>query len=132
MAPEGSRVVGIGIDLVEVARMEREIARESGGFRDRVFTPAEIAYADTQARPATSLAARFAAKEAFFKALGTGWRGAGPTWTEVEIVRDDRGRPGLALSGEAERAAADLGATAIHVSLSHVAAVAAAVVVIEA
>lgn len=124
-------VLGLGLDLVDVPRMTRELAREAGGFRDRVFTPAEIAYCDEKGRPAVHYAARFAAKEAFFKALGTGWRGAGPGWTEVEVVRDDLGRPEIVLSGDAARAAREMGAARIHLSLSHVAGLAAAVVVLE-
>jgi len=124
-------VLGVGIDLVDVPRMTKELAREGGGFRETVFVADEIAYCEGQGRPAVHFAARFAAKEAFFKALGTGWRGAGPTWTEVAVARNDLGRPDLVLSGEAADAAHDLGVASIHLSLTHVASLAAAVVVLE-
>jgi len=124
-------VLGVGLDLVDVPRMKRELARAGGGFRETVFIADEIAYCEGQGRPAVHYAARFAAKEAFFKALGTGWRGAGPTWTEVAVTRNDLGRPDLALSGDAAAAANDLGVASIHLSLTHVATLAAAVVVLE-
>ena len=124
-------VLGVGLDLVDVSRMKRELAREDGGLRDRVFTPDEIAYCEAMGRPAVHYAARFAAREAFFKALGTGWRGAGPTWNEVEVVRDELGAPALRLRGNAARAAADLGVESTHLSLTHTNALAAAVVVLE-
>ncbi len=124
-------VLGVGLDLVDVPRMKKELAREGGGFRETVFTPDEIAYCEGQGRPAVHYAARFAAKEAFFKALGTGWRGAGPTWTEVTVTRNDLGRPDLVLSGDAATAAGDLGVKSTHLSLTHVASLAAAVVVLE-
>ena len=124
-------VLGVGLDLVDVPRMKKELARDGGGFRESVFTAAEIAYCEGQGRPAVHYAARFAAKEAFFKALGTGWRGEGPTWTEVAVTRNDLGRPDLALSGDAAAAASDLGVASIHLSLTHVASLAAAVVVLE-
>ncbi len=124
-------VLGVGLDLVDVPRMTKELAREGGGFRENVFVADEIAYCEGPGRPAVHYAARFAAKEAFFKALGTGWRGAGPTWTEVTVARNDLGRPDLVLSGEAADAARDLGVASIHLSLTHVASLAAAVVVLE-
>jgi holo-[acyl-carrier protein] synthase len=124
-------VLGVGLDLVDVGRMKSELGREGGGLRDRVFLPDEIAYCEGQGRPAVHFAARFAAKEAYFKALGAGWRGAGPTWTEVEVVRDDLGAPTLRLHGAAAGAARDLGVRNTHLSLTHLATLAAAVVVLE-
>jgi holo-[acyl-carrier protein] synthase len=111
-------IVGIGADLCEVRRMERELEREDHGFRDRVFTPAEISWCESMHRPAEHYAARFAAKEAVFKALS----GAGPDRflpSEVEIVRDPEGRPRVALSGSLLDAAAARGVGRVHVSLSH-------------
>jgi holo-[acyl-carrier protein] synthase len=129
--PDRRGVLGVGLDLVDVDRMTRELAREDGGLRDRVFTPDEIAYCEGKGRPAVHFAARFAAKEAFFKALGTGWRGAGPTWSEVEVVRDVLGAPTLRLSGAAAEAAGSLGVRSTHLSLTHTATLAAAAVVLE-
>ncbi len=130
-APDRSGILGVGLDLVDVARMKGELAREGGGLRDRVFLPDEIAYCEGKGRPAVHFAARFAAKEAYFKALGTGWRGAGPTWSEVEVVRDDLGAPALRLHGAAAEAAEERGVRTTHLSLTHTAEVAAAVVVLE-
>jgi holo-[acyl-carrier protein] synthase len=99
----------IGIDLVDVARMERAVDRWGARFLRRVFTDAEISYCFTKARPALSLAARFAAKEALAKTL----RGpVAPRWRDVEVVTDGRGRPEYRLSGTARGAVA-------RVSLSH-------------
>jgi holo-[acyl-carrier protein] synthase len=113
-------IIGIGIDVIEVARVRRAIER-TPRFVDRVFTAAEVAYSEGKASRFQHLAGRFAVKEAFFKAIG---RRAG--WTDIETVNDNSGRPRLAvLSGE------DFGFTRSHVSLSHVAETAAAVVVLE-
>jgi len=108
-----------GVDLIEIARVERALARYGGRFLERVFTPAEILYC--RAHPA-ELAARFAAKEAVAKALGVGVRMMardGIDWREAEIVGDARGKPLIRLHGRAAEQAEELGLTEWAVSLSH-------------
>ncbi len=108
-----------GIDIVEVARIEELVGSSGARFLERCFTPAERAYADADSRRRfEKLAARFAAKEAAFKALGTGWA-MGVGWTDIEVTRDDAGRPGLLVSGKAAEVASGLGIESWSVSLSH-------------
>ncbi len=107
-----------GIDLVPVARLARSIGQHGDRFLERVFTSGEREYALANKRRDEHLAARFAAKEAVFKALGTGWSG-GIAWTDVEITRDETGRPAIVLAGKAATLAASLGITSWLVSLSH-------------
>jgi holo-[acyl-carrier protein] synthase len=112
-------IVGHGIDLADVARLGAMVERHGTRFLDRVFTQDEQAYALASVkRRDEHLAARFAAKEAALKALGTGWSG-GIAWTDIEVRRDAAGVPGLHVTGEAARRAHDLGVTRWHVSLSH-------------
>lgn len=122
-------IVGIGTDLVDVARMERELSREGAGFRDDVFTSGETAYCEGMAHPARHYAARFAAKEAYWKAVGNGPEPV--ALRDVEVERGAAGRPGLALTGAARSAANRLGVTAAFVSLTHTATLASASVVLE-
>ncbi len=121
---------GIGIDMVEVARIKESIARHGDRFTARIFTEAERAYCCGMKFPEIHFAARWAAKEAAFKVLGTGW-GAGVRWRDVEVLHDARGAPVLALAGAARDRALALGIDRLHVSLTHTAAHAAAVVVGE-
>jgi holo-[acyl-carrier protein] synthase len=124
-------IVGTGIDLCEVERMERAIAAPYGNrFRERVFTAAEIAYAESKARPGERYAARFAAKEAGMKALGTGWRN-GLKWQDLEVSNLPSGRPTLRLHGKAAELAERLGARNISLSITHTAAQAMALVILE-
>lgn len=123
-------VVGTGLDLVSIERIRRFRDRHGERGLRRLFTEGELAYCLRQADPAPSLAARFAAKEAFFKALGTGF-GAGGRWCDVEVRKDDRGAPSLAVTGRAETASRRVGARAMHLSLSHADETAGAVVVLE-
>ena len=123
-------IVGIGIDVVTPERLERALAGHGGAFEGRVFTPGERAECASRADRAQALAARFAAKEACFKALGTGW-GDGYGLQQVEVVTGPAGRPELRLAGGAAERARELGVRAIHVSLSHEPVAAAAVVVLE-
>jgi holo-[acyl-carrier protein] synthase len=114
-------ITGSGIDLIEVNRIQRALERRLTGarFRARVYTDAEVAYCESRGRGRyQSYAARFAAKEAVMKALGTGWnRNAG--WREIEVVRE-RGRPpGIKLTGKAERFAQRLQITVFHLSITH-------------
>ncbi|HSH45810.1 MAG TPA: holo-ACP synthase [Longimicrobiales bacterium] len=123
-------IVGTGMDLVTIQRFRG--FRERRGERGlvRVFTESELQYCMSRVDPAPSLAARFAAKEAFFKAIGLGW-GVGGGWLDVEVTRDDRGAPGLDLSGRAAETAMERGVIRSHLSLTHTDEVAGAVVVLE-
>lgn len=123
-------IKGIGTDIIEVSRIERERARLGAGFLERIFTPQEIEYCEGQRRRFESYAARFAAKEAFLKALGTGGRD-GISWLEIEVVRDERGRPDLVLRGRARQIARERGIEAVLVSLSHSQELATAVAILE-
>jgi holo-[acyl-carrier protein] synthase len=125
-----SGILGIGLDLVEVARVRALVRRSGERFAKRVFTPDEIAYCAGRARKFEHLAARFAAKEATLKALGTGITGWA-SMQEVEIVHNAAGRPEIRLRGGALRRARSLGVKATHLSISHTEGVAAAVVVLE-
>jgi len=118
-------MVGLGIDAVDVDRFRDLLARRPG-LATRLFTDGERAHASRQADPAPSLAARFAAKEAVMKALGVGLGAF--AWHEVEVRRADSGQPSLALSGAAAALARERGVGDWHVSLTHTAALAEAVV----
>ena len=123
-------IVGTGIDIVEVARMASAICRHGKRFLRRVFTEAEIAYCDSKFNRVERYAARFAAKEAALKAIGTGWkRGVG--WREVEVRRDPGGRPMISFTGIAAQFAARLGVRRASLSLSHTAEHAIAQVILE-
>jgi holo-[acyl-carrier protein] synthase len=112
-------MIANGIDIVLVARIAEMIRDHGDAFWARVFTATERAYCESSPkRCAEHAAARFAAKEAAMKCLGTGWRD-GIAWTDFEVVRDPAGRPSLVVSGEAARVAAQLGVSRWHVSLSH-------------
>jgi holo-[acyl-carrier protein] synthase len=111
-------IVGTGVDIAEVARIREAVGRFGDRFLKRVFTPDEIRYCTSKANTDERLAARFAAKEAAMKAIGTGLR-HGVTWQDVEVVRQLGGRPGLRLTGKAAEFAAALGCQRIHLSLSH-------------
>lgn len=108
-------IVGLGVDLCEIARMERAIARHPT-FRDRVFTPEEIAYCDSKARPAESYAGRFSAREATIKALG-GYRGR--RWQDISVTRHPSGAPAIRLDGNAKRRADALGVTHVLITFTH-------------
>lgn len=112
------RIHGIGIDVVEVDRIASAIARHGEPFLARLFTPAERQYCAVQKKPELHYAARFAAKEAVSKALGTGI-GAHASWLDMEIVRDSQGAPKLVLTGPAANFARDHGISEIQISLTH-------------
>ncbi len=114
-------ILGVGIDVVDVARFAVTLER-TPGLRTRLFT------AEERTRPLASLAARFAAKEALPQALGAP---AGMKWLDAEIRTDDTGRPSLAMSGTVAARATEIGARHSHVSLSHDAGIASAVVILE-
>jgi holo-[acyl-carrier protein] synthase len=121
-------IFGIGIDLVEVGRIRDSFARFGTRFQRRIFTESEIAFCETLSDKYLSYAARFAAKEAFSKALGTGLRGA-ISWCEIQVNDNERTRPTIVVTG---RAAQFLDNRRVHVSLSHTGSHATAIVVIEA
>ena len=108
-------ILGLGVDICEIARMERALARHPT-MRERVFTPEEIAYCDGKARPAESYAGRFAAREATIKALG-GYRGK--RWQDISVARHPSGAPTIVLEGHAKRRADALGITRILVTFTH-------------
>ena len=122
-------ILGIGIDLVEVARMEKAIARGERLVR-RLFTEGEITYCRRHKEPSRHFAARFAAKEAGMKAIGTGWSN-GVSWKDFEVRLDPRGRPHLLIRGKAAEFALAMGATHSVISLAHDGGLATAVVAIE-
>ena len=123
-------ILSIGIDIVEVYRIAETLAR-TPRFTERVFTDTERAYCDAKgAAAAQSYAGRFAAKEAFLKALKTGWRGK-ITWHDIEIVSDADGVPSLRISGEAQALFEKLGALRSHISISHTSEHAVAQVIFE-
>lgn len=113
-------VIGHGVDLVETARIALMVDEHGERFLERCFTQGERDYAMSRKRRDEHLAARFAAKEAVLKALGTGWR-SGIAWTDVEVTIDPSGAPGVRLSGQAARLASEMGATDWKLSLSHAA-----------
>ncbi len=124
-------VVGMGVDLVGLDRIEGLLSRHEERFLDRCFTAAEREYADRNPkRRVEHLAARFAAKEAVLKALGTGWA-EGIGWTDVEVVREASGKPGVNLTGRAAAIARERGITSWHLSLSHASGFAVASAVAE-
>ena len=124
-------IFSTGIDIAEVYRIRETIAR-TPRFAERVFTQAERDYCESKGvAAARSYAARFAAKEAFLKALKTGWRGK-ITWQDIEVVVDNEGAPSLNITGEALKIKNERGGARVHLSLSHTADHAVAQVIIEA
>lgn len=123
-------IVGTGVDITEVDRIETAVKRFGDRFLKRVFTPEEVRYCMGKPNAAERLAARFAAKEAGMKAIGTGLR-HGVTWQDVEVLRLPGQRPVLKFSGKAAEFAAQLGCKRTHLSLSHTADQAIAHVILE-
>ena len=123
-------IVGSGIDLAEIGRIQQSVERYGGRFLDRVYTTAEQAYCLSKRKSAESLAARFAAKEAAAKALGTGIS-HGVSWREIEVVREPSGRPTLQFHGRAAQIAARFGVARAALSITHTADLAMASVVLE-
>jgi len=123
------RIIAHGIDLVDIARVERMLAVHGHRFEERCFSPGERAYANAgRRRRAERFAVRLACKEAVMKALGTGWR-SGIAWTDIEVVRSPSGQPHIALAGRSAAAAAHLGIDQWHLSLTHTESQAAASVI---
>jgi holo-[acyl-carrier protein] synthase len=123
-------IVGTGIDIAEVPRIAASMQRFGGRFLHRVFTAGEIRYCESKANRAERYAARFAAKEAAMKALGTGWN-RGVRWRDIEVTREPGGRPTILFHGNAAEFAEKLGAVHVALSLSHTAEQAIAQVILE-
>jgi len=123
-------IVGTGIDIAEVPRIRVAIERHGQRFLKRIFTDGEIQYCESKANRVERYAARFAAKEAGMKAIGTGWN-HGVRWRDIEVARQPGGRPTLLLHGKAAEFANRLGATNIALSLTHTAEQAMAQVILE-
>jgi len=117
-ARRGKLIIGMGVDIAEVARIQAAIERHGETFLRRLYTQKEREYCEQSKNKYERYAARFAAKEAGMKALGTGWR-RGVRWVDLEIVREKSGRPTLELAGEAAKIAAQLGVTHIALSITH-------------
>ncbi len=122
-------IFGIGTDIIEIGRVEDKLSR-TRGLREKVFTPREIEYSESRGRSGQHFAARFAAKEAFLKAMGTGWR-AGYRFNDIEIVNDALGKPEVFLHGKVKDFCEARGIRHYHVTLSHSKDLAKAVVVLE-
>lgn len=123
-------IIGSGIDLIEIVRIQQSMVRYGNRFLNRVFTAAEQAYCLRKRNAAESFAVRFAAKEAAAKALGTGIS-HGVSWREIEVTRAPSGKPGLHLHGRAAQIASRLGVAHAALSLTHSQAMAVATVVLE-
>lgn len=123
-------IVGTGIDIAEVSRIQLAIERFGQRFLDRIFTEGEMSYCDSKANRAERYAARFAAKEAAMKALGTGWN-HGVRWRDCEVVRMPGGRPSMTFHGRAGEFAARLGVKNTALSISHTQEQAIAQVILE-
>ncbi len=124
-------IYGIGVDLVKVPRVAAAMDRYGERFLSRIFTLREIAHCQGKVRAASMLAMRFAAKEAFSKALGVGLREGGIRWREVEVVPNPRGKPDLVISGRAAQLCEEEGITGLHLTLTDENDQALAVVVLE-
>ena len=122
-------ITGLGIDLVEVDRIKQKIEKDNG-FRELVFSANEITYCEKMANKYEHYAARFAAKEALFKALGTGWL-SGTAFNEVEVINNELGKPYIAFLGATQATMSTLQPGNIMVSLTHIKSTASAVVIIE-
>ena len=122
-------IFGIGTDLIEVERVADKMEKKQG-FKELVFSTGEIIYCESRTYKYEHYAARFAAKEAFLKAIGTGWRN-GTAFNEIEIYNDEEGKPEIRFHGLTEKTIADLKLGKIFVSLSHLKTMACAMVIIE-
>ena len=123
-------IVGSGVDLCEVHRIKDAIARYGRRFVERIYTDREIAYAQSKANLYERYAARFAAKEAGMKAIGTGWHG-GVRWRDFEVINLPSGRPTLQFHGKAAEYAEKLGVQSVSLSITHTSVQAMAIVILE-
>jgi holo-[acyl-carrier protein] synthase len=122
-------ILGTGIDIIEVERVENQISN-SKGFKETIFTKREIKYCESKKNKAQHYAARFAAKEAFFKAIGTGWRD-GMSFVEIEILNNELGKPEVILHGKTKEFSKKQLINNIHVSLSHIKNLVTAIITLE-
>jgi holo-[acyl-carrier protein] synthase len=122
-------IFGLGTDIIEVEKVELKMSK-TGGLREKIFTQKEIEYCESKFHKGQHYAARFAVKEAFFKALGTGWR-HGMAFCEIEILNDDLGKPEITLHGKAKEFTENSAISHTHVSLSHIKNIVNAVVILE-
>ena len=124
-------IYGVGVDLARISRVAEVWERHGRRFEERVFTAAEADFCRKRLNPSACLALRFAAKEAFAKAVGIGLRSSRLLWRDIEVAHDPRGKPYFNLLGTAARVAAEIGLTACHVSLTDEDGLAQAMVVVE-
>jgi holo-[acyl-carrier protein] synthase len=123
-------IVGLGLDIAEIDRIEAAIGRHGAPFLERLFTPGEVAYCERHKNKFERYAARFAAKEAAMKALGTGWS-QGVRWRDIEVTGEPSGKPTLRLEGVARQIAGRLGVKNISISITHSGNLALAQVIFE-
>jgi holo-[acyl-carrier protein] synthase len=123
-------IVGLGLDIAEIDRIEAAITRHGPLFLERIFTTREVAYCESHRNKFERYAARFAAKEAAMKALGTGWR-RGVRWRDIEVARHPSGKPALHLEGAARQIANELGVKNISLTITHSGNLALAQVIFE-
>jgi holo-[acyl-carrier protein] synthase len=129
-AAEARVIVGLGLDIAEIDRIEAAVTRHGTPFLQRIFTTREVAYCESHKNQFERYAGRFAAKEAAMKALGTGWR-RGVRWRDIEVGRDPNGKPTLHLEGAARQIADDLGVKNISLTITHSGNLALAEVIFE-
>jgi holo-[acyl-carrier protein] synthase len=122
-------IYGIGTDIIEVTRIKTVMEKDIG-FREKIFTPGEITYCETKRHKYENYAARFSVKEAFLKAIGTGWR-LGIRFADIDVYHDEYGKPLIRVYGKALELVEKEKISKIHVSLSHLKEIATAVVVVE-
>lgn len=122
-------IVGLGIDIIEVDRIKRLVSRQDR-FIQRIFTQGEVEYCECKKNKDQNYAARFAVKEAFLKAIGTGWR-EGVAFKEIEVVNNEKGKPELVLSGTAQKITQGMDVTNVQVSISHLKHIAIGMVILE-
>ncbi|MEN8123103.1 MAG: holo-ACP synthase [Bacteroidota bacterium] len=122
-------IYGVGTDIIEVKRVKKQLDKISG-LKEKLYTPLEIAYCESQKYTEQHFAARFAAKEAFLKALGTGWRN-GLAYNEIEVFNNKLGKPEIKLYGKSQEFADKEHINSIHISISHINNIANAMVILE-
>jgi len=123
-------IVGLGLDIAEIDRIEAAITRHGASMLERLFTPGEVAYCEKHRNKFERYAGRFAAKEAAMKALGTGWS-RGVRWRDIEVIREPSGKPTLLLAGGARQVADQLGVKNISLTITHSGNLALAEVIFE-
>lgn len=123
-------ILGVGIDIIDIPRVKSIVEEYGDGFFSKLFTQNEIEYCNSKKNPEINFGARFAAKEALLKALGTGLRGE-IQWKEIEVIHDNMGKPTINLNGHAADSAHELGVARVNLSLSHTKKYAVAVVILE-